>query len=474
MQRQRRIAICGGGPGGLALAVTIGKFNPELAVDVYEAGSEITTVGAGITMWKRTWQVMQRVGLADDLAKRTNVPPLDEPSSGLTWRKSNIKSGGYTFSEQIVPYGKIPIHRADLLDVLRDHLPKSCTIHLNKRLTHYTTRVSHPEEQSGSTAPVTLHFTDGSTAATDVLIGADGIKSPTRKTMYENLAKEKGDETLLQHCHPIWSGAVAYRNLIPHEKLEKVWPNHRAQEKGIIYCGKGKHLVAYPVSQGKFVNVAAFDTKRELEGTPFPHEKWVSDVPTSEGVEAYDTFEPEAKVLMECMENPSRWAIHVLKPLDQWVHGNVALIGDASHAMRPCFGAGAGSAIEDAYVLGRLLALPNASSIPIPTLLKIYEQVRLPLGNELLIGARLTGFLYDFEHEGYADGFEHLRDANEDNGHAVNGDSHTPSEREQEVMKRQGEAIMAKWHKVHFETVPDDDWAQAEGLVKQALAVQAQ
>lgn len=61
--------------------MTIGKFNPDVPIDVFEAGSAITTTGAGVTMWKRTWQVMQRLGMDTDLAKRTVVPPADEPGS---------------------------------------------------------------------------------------------------------------------------------------------------------------------------------------------------------------------------------------------------------------------------------------------------------------------------------------------------------------------------------------------------------
>ncbi|TFL03387.1 hypothetical protein BDV98DRAFT_564139 [Pterulicium gracile] len=467
MQNQRRISICGGGLGGLALAVTIGKFNPDVPIDVFEAGSAITTTGAGVTMWKRTWQVMQRLGMDTDLAKRTVVPPADEPALGMTFRKANMPNGGYTFFEQVVPYGKIGLHRADLLDVLVNHLPKSCTVHLNKRLTHYTTSTNdHTGISANEARPVTLHFSDGTTAAADVLIGADGIRSPTRKTLFQHLAKERNDECLLAFGEPVWSGAIAYRYLIPREDLDKVWPNHRVLERGLTYCGKNKHLVAYTVSQGKYINVAAFDTKRELEGTPFPHGKWVADVPTQEAVDAYSGFEPEAMALLQLMKVPSRWAVHVLKPTTHWVNGNVAILGDASHAMRPCFGTGAGSAIEDAYILGRLLALPSSRSHPIPKLLKTYERVRVPLANELLVGARLTGFLYDFTHEGYADGSEGSASYVARHESANGGHGKT----EEEVMKRHGEAIRDKWNKVHFTTTPDDDWREAEGLLAAGFA----
>lgn len=143
--------------------------------------------------------------------------------------------------------GKIGLHRADLLDVLVNHLPKSCTVHLNKRLTHYTTSTNdHTGISANEARPVTLHFSDGTTAAADVLIGADGIRSPTRKTLFQHLAKERNDECLLAFGEPVWSGAIAYRYLIPREDLDKVWPNHRVLERGLtVRCRSHFLLIGY-------------------------------------------------------------------------------------------------------------------------------------------------------------------------------------------------------------------------------------
>lgn len=70
------VMASGGGIGGIALAVTIGRYS-NLPVDIYEAGPEITTVGAGISVWRRTWEVMKMLGLDEELANKAIEPPKE-------------------------------------------------------------------------------------------------------------------------------------------------------------------------------------------------------------------------------------------------------------------------------------------------------------------------------------------------------------------------------------------------------------
>jgi hypothetical protein len=65
----------GAGIGGLALAITVGKFNPNLVVDLYEAGPEISTVGAGISLWKRAWEIAEYIGLDQALLEKSMSSP---------------------------------------------------------------------------------------------------------------------------------------------------------------------------------------------------------------------------------------------------------------------------------------------------------------------------------------------------------------------------------------------------------------
>lgn len=113
------------------------------------------------------------------------------------------------------------VHRKDLVDFLLRQVHASCNVHTSKRLEWYDV---HPE-----TGKITLHFSDGSHAVTDVLVGADGIRSPTRRTMYQKFASSTRDDDsrkrLLECIDPVWTGTLVYRSLVPNAKLLKEYPN---------------------------------------------------------------------------------------------------------------------------------------------------------------------------------------------------------------------------------------------------------
>lgn len=96
-------------------------------------------------------------------------------------------------------------------------------VHFNKRLAAYES----VESSTGAGSEIILHFTDGTTAVTDLLIGCDGIKSAIRKQMYTAFSKESGKEACLdKYVEPVWSGSLAYRALVPAEPLRRMNPDH--------------------------------------------------------------------------------------------------------------------------------------------------------------------------------------------------------------------------------------------------------
>ncbi|KAG2035547.1 hypothetical protein BDR03DRAFT_1012407 [Suillus americanus] len=386
-----RVAICGAGIGGLVLAITIGKFaGRDIHIDLYEAHDAITTAGAGISVSRRTAEVMVELGLHEKI-------PNPSPNYGLRLRKSNAPKGGFEwfyFIFETLKRGSA-MHRKDLVDILMRSIPSSCTVHFNKRLTKY-------EKQSPGS--LILYFADDSTSAADVLVGADGIHSSVRKTFFETIGPDTVDPSKIRYySDPTWTGTLVYRSLFPAEKLSKLDPNNVALKDFIIFCGKGKHIVSYPVSQGTQINVAAYASDEQKAGTPFEGH-WVSDVSLEEVEEAYQDFEPDAKRLLNCFEKPSRWALHVVNELPLFTCDRVALIGDAAHAMMPYCGAGAGQAIEDAFVLGRLLAHTLTTLDNVPAALKVYQDVRLPFTQFVARGSESTGKMYHFCAPGYYDG----------------------------------------------------------------------
>ncbi|KAF7354373.1 FAD/NAD(P)-binding domain-containing protein [Mycena venus] len=364
-KQQMRIAICGAGVGGLTLALTLG-IHSEHHVDLYEAGAEISTIGAGISVWARTFEVLQLLGLHERMRERgISLDSVDQQRTGPKFRRSDQAHAGYNFltdaissafmyrfnilkswaQTYTVVEGGLTMHRPDLIDLLKDHLPLNCSVHLRKRMTSYTT-------SSSGSALIKMHFADGTTATVDVLVGADGVRSATRETMFGALANQYksgfdgiSHERLLRCKDPVWTGTVAYRCVYPAEKLRKVNPGHPGLDDQIIAktalvlpatpcqplltcCPLIQHIVSYPIARRTLINFIGFDTIPGAEDTRFP-DKWVQDVPVKEFRDLYRGWEPDMQTLLNCADTPSRWAIHVTAPLPFYAHGNVALLGDA-------------------------------------------------------------------------------------------------------------------------------------------------
>jgi len=282
------------------------------------------------------------------------------------------------------------------------HLSKSCKMHFAKRLHSYT------EQGSGR---ITMYFMDNSTAVCDILIGADGIKSAVRRSLLIEKSKQAAKagrlaeaEEFLHRINPIWTGVMAYQARVSTEKLRAYRDAHPDQKIRIpganstpcMYMGRQMNVVVYPVSSGRLINVSAFHAKEELAGTCFPG-PWETNVETTELLAAHAHWEPEVQAILRCVDKPSRWAIHASKPLPSWVSRNVALLGDAAHAMSPQQDSGAGQAMEDAYLLATLLGHPLTRLDNVSRALSIYDTIRRPIAMEVAERSLTNGRLFGLQ-----------------------------------------------------------------------------
>jgi salicylate hydroxylase len=146
-----------------------------------------------------------------------------------------------------------------------------------------------------------LTFEDGSTAVSDILVGADGIKSSVRASLLREKAKHavgsKEKDALLSSIDPYWTGQIAYRSVIPVERVKALAPNHRAITRQLQYLGKNGFILAYPISQGKLINFVAFHMRHDLENTPFQGNP-VSIADPEEFASPFSHWEPEARILL--------------------------------------------------------------------------------------------------------------------------------------------------------------------------------
>ncbi|KAF5353974.1 hypothetical protein D9756_007014 [Leucocoprinus leucothites] len=337
---EHHLTYSGAGIVGLILAVTLNTFDTDhkISIDIYESSSELSEIGAGINIWPRTWQIFQEIGpgLGEALKPFFDHLPDLELRAIFEVRKADQKDG-FKVRDVATRGGALRIHRADLQRCLLNHLPfpsnrtvpqnSLCTLHLSHRLIDYT------ESSPGS---VTLHFSNQPSKTCDILVGADGIKSTIRKIF---LSRLPDSEKYAKCMDPVWSGAIA---ALGHS--------------GLMYFGKNKHTVVYPISGGRFINVVAAVHDLSKDGASWDGNRpWNEAVPQRELMDHFEGWDEEYQTLIKCIEQPTKWVLQRMNPLDVFAKGSVFLMGDAVHAMVPYQGAGAAVGIDDAYILAFLL-----------------------------------------------------------------------------------------------------------------------
>ncbi|KAL1716835.1 hypothetical protein EV715DRAFT_204573 [Schizophyllum commune] len=416
------IAIIGGGIGGLAFVLAMQRFcdMSKYSINVYEAATKISQIGAGITVWPRTIEMLADLGMGEDFEA---FCVDNEQLRSFVCRKSD-QPEGHTFREIFLEDGNmLMVHRAEVQQIFLKYISKDIHFHLSHRLESYT------YADANSPHRIHLKFRNGQSAHCDLLIGADGVNSAVRRAFLPRLAEKYGRPEYKESIEPLFSGSCVYRGLIPREKLAERWPGHPALDRPFQYCGKNMHIVVFPVQKGRFINVVPFYFDRAREDTTWEGPA-LRDATRDEILKMYEGWEPEVQALLECMENPTHWAILTVKPVDTYADDGVILLGDAVHALTPHLGAGAGQAIEDAYVLGRILGhvsgaaksglttsslhgviLPSKSSSPeviSPALISslsektiaLYNRLRPPVANFVQARARLQTRFYNFNEVG--------------------------------------------------------------------------
>ncbi|HWE74723.1 MAG TPA: FAD-dependent monooxygenase [Stellaceae bacterium] len=335
MTKNPVVIIAGAGIAGLCTALVLRKHGID--VRVIEQAAELTEIGAGIQISANGMRVLRWLGLEAEMRAQACNPRFFR---AVDWRDGRAL---HTIAYREDHY---QIHRADLLSVLKSHLPEGI-VQLNERVTGIA--------QTASAVSVT---TGRATYEADALIGADGIHSTVRAALFG------GDQ-------PRFAGQIAWRFVVDSDKLAEV-------PEPLTWHGPNGHVVMYPVSAGRRVNVVAY-----VESEHWFEESWHLRATHDEVHRAYPGWDPLIHELIDKTELINKWAMFARDPLPRWTENRVAVMGDAAHPMLPFLAQGAVMAIEDSYALGTLLA-----KLPAPDALKKYEQLRLPRANAVQFAAR--------------------------------------------------------------------------------------
>ncbi len=373
-----RIGIIGGGISGVALALDLCRHS-HLEVQLFESAPAFGEVGAGVSFGANAVRAIAGLGLAEPYAQVADRTPEPWQDIWFEWRRGS--DAGYLGASVAPGVGQSSVHRADFLDVLASRLPEGVA-RFNKRAVAV--------EQEG--AGVRVRFTDGSDYRGDLLIAADGIKSALRNHVLEGIGAAP--------AAPRFTGTCAYRGMIDSLRLREAYRAAGVDEHLVdvpqMYLGLDGHILTFPVKQGRIINVVAFISDRSRPDPQWPADApWVREASQREMLDAFAGWGDAARVLLECIPAPTHWALHDLAELPGYVHGRVALIGDAAHAMLPHQGAGAGQGLEDAWFLARLLGDPRARDAAPEALLVAYDALRRPRACRVQRTSWEAGELYE-------------------------------------------------------------------------------
>ena len=309
--------ISGGGIGGLTAALCC--LHHGIEPIVLERSPALDEVGAGIQVPPNAMKVFTALGLEEALSETGFHPQAIEARMGRSGLQLfDIPLAQAAIDRWGAPY--LHIHRADYIAVLHAALRAKApdALRLGVQVTDYS--------QTANGVSVTL--AGGETMSADLLIGADGIHSSVR-------------ETMLGPQNPIFTGNVAWRAVVPVDKLK-----HPPRPTACAWMGQGKHCVTYLLRRGTLANFVGV-----VERDDWTTESWTERGSAEEALADFEGWHPTLTGLLSQADALYRWALFDRAPLKKWVDGRVALMGDAAHPMLPFMAQGAAMAVEDAWAL---------------------------------------------------------------------------------------------------------------------------
>ncbi|MER6828123.1 FAD-dependent monooxygenase [Streptosporangium sp. NPDC000563] len=350
-----KVAIVGGGLGGLTAALLLRQAGVEAVV--YEQAAELREVGAGIGVSPNMVRPLVRAGLGERLA--SFAVPMDAAWELRRWEDGRVLASQTMGEECRRLYGSdfYVAHRADLLDMLVKALPED-VIRTDRRL--------EVLRQDPEGVELTFGTATGAraTVVADAVIGADGIHSAVRPAVVDEEP-------------PRFSGLCAYRCLIDAERA----PELSVRRVQTLWLGPGRHFVHYPIRDRKLINVVAIVPAGEWRV-----ESWTADGRLEDLRGEFETWDPRLRGLIDAATATKRWALYDRSPLERWTSGRVTLLGDAAHSMLPFLGQGAAQAVEDAVVLA--ICLREATRETAAEALARYERIRRPRASQVQLMSR--------------------------------------------------------------------------------------
>jgi 2-polyprenyl-6-methoxyphenol hydroxylase-like FAD-dependent oxidoreductase len=327
-----RVAIIGGGIGGLTTAIALRQFGFE--PEVYEQAPALLDVGAAIAIWPNAMRVLERLGLGQRVLEHSGQ--MQE----IQWRDQSgrpINKVSLADSSERHSTPAVALHRADLQEILLNSLP-TASVHLGNSLIDYT----QDDEK------IVANFANGHSSESEFLIGADGIHSRVRTEVLD-------DSSPTYRGYSVWRG------------ISSTIPGSIPPATAIELHGRGKRFGLGPVGLGRigwWASANAANTSPKVEERSADRKVWKQGESVNTP-RAHDTqgellrlFEGWYRPAIQLIESTSPNSILKTGAFDRpssttWGNKRVTLLGDAIHPTTPNLGQGGCMAIEDAMVLAR-------------------------------------------------------------------------------------------------------------------------
>ena len=353
-----KVIIIGGGIGGLTAALAFHAFGWK--VQVLERAAALTDIGAGIQISPNGMKVFRALGVEDRIARDSFQPEALEMRFGRSGKQIfEIEARQAIIERWGAPY--LHLHRADLIEALSELLQtrQPNAVRLGAICTRY--------ENQGQR--VLAHLNSGEVIEGDLLIGADGLHSIIRTQM-------------LGTDQPDFTGNTAWRAVVPMEKLGDLTPPPTA----CVWVGPRRHAVTYRLRGGTLANFVGI-----VESDTWSSESWTEQGTKAEVLADFEGWHPVVTNLIGKADAHFKWALFDRKPLETWVDGRAVLLGDACHPTLPFQAQGAVMAIEDAYLLAKLVC---DYAVSVPTALQSYFDSRQPRTTKVQAASRGNAKLF--------------------------------------------------------------------------------
>ncbi|TAQ86511.1 hypothetical protein B7494_g5166 [Chlorociboria aeruginascens] len=350
-----RVAIIGGGPGGLGTAIALSKIS-NVEVTIYEKARELREIGAGIQIGYNCWKVLELLGAARDVKGHLQKSVLQR--NGLTGEIV----GQLALAKPAFPqYRGQRVRRARLQAALVAQVPKG-VIQLQKRL------VSLQNLEEGG---VSLVFEDGEEVIADLVVGGDGIRSVVRQSVFP-------DHTIRFTGRTIWR-VIIPKSLILHipEMTEATawWHGPAGHFYNCLVDDPSETPEDEQMFEIAIHNVVPPDTVKEKKfswGIPATNERVLSH---------FEDYDPRVQEALRAVPEGqwkefSSFSGPRLETVRAW--DKVVLIGDASHPLTGAFGSGAAFALQDGWILAQAIEHTASSAQPLADALAIFDSIRSP------------------------------------------------------------------------------------------------